>query len=253
MIPKVIEAEYVHDYIIHLRFADGIEGDVNLSQELYGEMFEPLKDPEIFARFAVHPEFHTLCWPKGEFPMNESIDDASLEDAINATYPGLMLFARDVDLAPALAEKYTDGLVVQERGFTDATPRLGGMVTSHRYVILSNHMADFDSMLGDDRDPNAPNWRLHVAGRDSRFKVLRQKTVEGRTLIFVLHLPNDERWRLFTNLVLNIDEDVLAKAVSRMEVHLREDPIPEVTSADWLDRCKFPLGMSDDGELFPLT
>ncbi len=45
MIPKVIEAEYVHDYVIHLCFADGTEGDVDLSQELYGQMFEPLKDP----------------------------------------------------------------------------------------------------------------------------------------------------------------------------------------------------------------
>ena len=65
MIPKVIEAKYVHDYVIRLRFADGTKGDVDLSQELYGEMFEPLKDPEIFARFIVHPEFHTLCWPNG--------------------------------------------------------------------------------------------------------------------------------------------------------------------------------------------
>ncbi|MFW6235036.1 MAG: DUF2442 domain-containing protein [Spirochaetota bacterium] len=65
MIPKVIEAEYVRDYVIHLCFADGTEGDVDLSQDLYGEMFEPLKDPETFARFAVHPEFHTLCWPNG--------------------------------------------------------------------------------------------------------------------------------------------------------------------------------------------
>jgi len=38
---------------------------VDLSQELYGEMFEPLQDPEIFANFTVHPEFHTLCWPNG--------------------------------------------------------------------------------------------------------------------------------------------------------------------------------------------
>jgi hypothetical protein len=65
MIPKVIEAEYVHDYVIHLRFADGTEGDVDLSQELYGEMFEPLKNRETFARVAVHPEFHTLYWPNG--------------------------------------------------------------------------------------------------------------------------------------------------------------------------------------------
>lgn len=65
MIPKVIEAEYVHDYVVHLRFADGTEGDVDLSQELYGEIFEPLKNRETFAKVRVHPEFRTLCWPNG--------------------------------------------------------------------------------------------------------------------------------------------------------------------------------------------
>ncbi len=65
MIPKIIEAEYEHDYIIHLRFDDGIEGDVDMSQELYGELFEPLKNLEMFKQFTLHPEFHTLCWPNG--------------------------------------------------------------------------------------------------------------------------------------------------------------------------------------------
>jgi hypothetical protein len=174
--------------------------------------------------------------------MDKSLDGQSLEDAINATYPGLILFVRDVDLASELAAKYTDGLVVHERGFTDATPRLGGMVTTHRYVIMSNHMADLDALLGGDRDANAPNWRLHVAVRDSYFKVLGQRRVAGKMLIFILHLPNDDRWRLLANVTLNLDEDV----------HLQEAPIPEVTSDDWLDRCKFPLGMSDEGDLFPL-
>lgn len=79
-----------------------------------------------------------------------------------------------------------------------------------------------------------------------------QRRVAGKTLIFVLHLPNDKRWRLLANVTLNLDEDVLAEAIRRMEVQLQEAPIPEVTSGDWLDRCRFPLGMSDDGELFPL-
>ncbi len=65
MIPKVIDAEYEHDYVIHLRFADGTEGDVDLAGELHGEIFEPLADPEMFRRVFVHPEFHTLCWPNG--------------------------------------------------------------------------------------------------------------------------------------------------------------------------------------------
>ena len=65
MIPKIVDARYVHDYTIHIRFHDGTEGDVDLGEELYGEMFEPLKDLEIFRQFTIHPEFHTLCWPNG--------------------------------------------------------------------------------------------------------------------------------------------------------------------------------------------
>ena len=65
MIPKVIGARYAQEFTIHLRFSDGIEGDVDLSQELYGELFEPLKDPANFASYTIHPEFHTLCWPGG--------------------------------------------------------------------------------------------------------------------------------------------------------------------------------------------
>jgi hypothetical protein len=175
-----------------------------------------------------------------------------LDDAINATYPGLTLFVRDVNLPPELSGRYADGLVIRERGFTDATPRLGGMVTTHRYVILSNHMADLDAILGADRDPDAPNWRLHVAERDSHFKVLGQRRIADAMFIFLLHLPSDERWRLLAAVTLSIDADVLADAISRMETRLLEAPIPEVTSKPWLDRCRFPVGMSDDGELFPL-
>ncbi len=65
MIPKVVEAQYEHDFTIHVRFADGTEGDIDLSDELYGEVFEPLKDPTVFRTLTVHREFHTLCWPNG--------------------------------------------------------------------------------------------------------------------------------------------------------------------------------------------
>ncbi len=44
MIPRVIRAQYLGEYKIHLRFADGTEGDVDLQDELYGEVFEPLND-----------------------------------------------------------------------------------------------------------------------------------------------------------------------------------------------------------------
>ena len=65
MIPRVVEAQYVQGFTIHLRFSDGAEGDVDLSQELHGEVFEPLKDPAIFKAFTIHPDFLTLYWPNG--------------------------------------------------------------------------------------------------------------------------------------------------------------------------------------------
>ena len=65
MIPKIIEAKYKRDYIIRVRFLDGTEGDIDLRDELYGLIFEPLQDLDVFKQGFVHPDFHTICWPNG--------------------------------------------------------------------------------------------------------------------------------------------------------------------------------------------
>ena len=61
----VLEARYVHDYVIWLRFRDGTAGEVDLAPELWGEVFAPLRDVEYFKRFTVDPELATLVWPNG--------------------------------------------------------------------------------------------------------------------------------------------------------------------------------------------
>jgi len=65
MILHVVEARYERDYIIHLKFNDGAEGFVDLSRELHGEMFAPLKDVEKFKAFKVDPELETVVWESG--------------------------------------------------------------------------------------------------------------------------------------------------------------------------------------------
>ena len=65
MTPKLESAEYVSRYTIHVRFADGIEGDVDLEGELWGEVFEPLKDVVVFRRFRLDTELNTVTWPSG--------------------------------------------------------------------------------------------------------------------------------------------------------------------------------------------
>ena len=65
MILHVIEAEYERDYIIHLKFNDGAEGFVDLANELYGEMFAPLREVQTFKAFKVDSELNTIVWDNG--------------------------------------------------------------------------------------------------------------------------------------------------------------------------------------------
>ena len=65
MLPRVIESRHVSACTVWFRFSDGAEGEVDLSRELHGEVFEPLKNADYFRRFQVHPELRTLVWPNG--------------------------------------------------------------------------------------------------------------------------------------------------------------------------------------------
>ena len=62
---RVTEASWVRDHVLHLRFSDGAEGDVDLEDELEGPVFEPLRDIEVFKSCRVHRELHTVVWPNG--------------------------------------------------------------------------------------------------------------------------------------------------------------------------------------------
>lgn len=59
----VIEVRHVGDYVIWLRFEDGTQGEIDLSAELYGPIFEPLKDKAYFEQVYVNPDTGTIEWP----------------------------------------------------------------------------------------------------------------------------------------------------------------------------------------------
>lgn len=61
----VVEARYVRDYVIWLRFNDGLAGEVDLREELDGPVFEPLRQLETFRTVRLHPELRTIVWPNG--------------------------------------------------------------------------------------------------------------------------------------------------------------------------------------------
>lgn len=62
-LPRVIAARVVRDRVVHLRFDDGLEGEVDLSPKLAGPIFEPLRDDEEFQRMYIDEE--SIAWPTG--------------------------------------------------------------------------------------------------------------------------------------------------------------------------------------------
>lgn len=175
----------------------------------------------------------------------DSLPKEEIQAICNKLYPGIALFARDLNLPEELARRYTPGLIIREKAFTDASNRFMGMITTHRYVILSNHMQDMSRFEHN-------GWGLHVAQKDAHFKVLGQCTHQGRTGIFLLHLPEDESWKLWQTAEFTLDRQLYAMAVERFKAKCIQPPVPELTTRAWLDRCAFPLGMADNGQFWPL-
>jgi hypothetical protein len=81
MILHVVEARYEHDYVVRLKFNDGAEGFVDLADELYGEMFAPLKDKAKFATLRLDPELGTIVWDNGADLAPEFLHDRLLVPA----------------------------------------------------------------------------------------------------------------------------------------------------------------------------
>lgn len=65
MFLHVVGVRPLQEYSRRVEFSDGVTRDVDLRDELHGEMFEPLRDPAFFAAVSVNPETRTLEWPNG--------------------------------------------------------------------------------------------------------------------------------------------------------------------------------------------
>jgi hypothetical protein len=65
MLPQVIDGRHAGGYRVWLRFADGLSGEIDLEKELWGPVFEPLKDVAEFAKVRFEPDIGTIVWPNG--------------------------------------------------------------------------------------------------------------------------------------------------------------------------------------------
>jgi hypothetical protein len=64
-LPRVTSVEPLDGYRLRLAFTDGVVREVDLSGDLWGQMAEPLQDPDYFRRVSVDTELGTVVWPNG--------------------------------------------------------------------------------------------------------------------------------------------------------------------------------------------
>jgi hypothetical protein len=65
MILHTTEVTPLPGFRLLLRFNNGAAGEVDLSAELEGEVFEALRDPAMFATAQQHPIMRTAAWANG--------------------------------------------------------------------------------------------------------------------------------------------------------------------------------------------
>lgn len=65
MILHTTEVLPLPNYRLVLRFNNGEQGEVDLSNELNGEVFKSLRDPAQFSTACQHPVMRTVAWANG--------------------------------------------------------------------------------------------------------------------------------------------------------------------------------------------
>lgn len=62
-IPRVTSVEVRPPYGLNLTFDDGLVRVVDLTDDLWGPIFAPLRDPQFFAQVSI--DHGTVVWPNG--------------------------------------------------------------------------------------------------------------------------------------------------------------------------------------------
>lgn len=66
MLKDIVEARALQGHCIHVRFEDGVEGEVDLSELVeFRGVFADLRNPEEVRKVTVISDLGTVCWPNG--------------------------------------------------------------------------------------------------------------------------------------------------------------------------------------------
>jgi hypothetical protein len=62
---RVVDVEVVGEHRLRIAFDDGVSGEIDASNWAWRGVFEPLRDPNYFARVELDRQLGTITWPSG--------------------------------------------------------------------------------------------------------------------------------------------------------------------------------------------
>ncbi|WP_300488010.1 hypothetical protein [Flavobacterium sp.] len=178
------------------------------------------------------------------------IEDGILEnyeEIINWTYPGATLYYKDCDLEPSVAEKFTKDLLIRNGYFLDVSCLGGGIKFNTRFLIASAKAARLYEI-----NPDNERFGHCAININSYFKILDVYKLNGKTQIFLLHIPA-KSLRYFERASSNWDEDFIQKARQSFDTRIHQEPRPDLLEPFWLERTNYPVGMDAYDKFYPLT
>ena len=72
---RITSVVWVPPYSLRLGFNDGLTRTIDFKPILEGELYGPLRDPQVFAQVMIDKDIHTVVWPCGA-----DFDPATLHD-----------------------------------------------------------------------------------------------------------------------------------------------------------------------------
>jgi hypothetical protein len=177
-LPRLVGLRHVREYVLWLRYSDGIEGEVDLGDGLTGPVLESLRDVSTFANAQI--ENGHLTWPTGADWAPESLRErlgASYRCELHAIDDDRDHRAAQISGVPEISRFY--GIVIQMLVNEHAPPHFhaiygeheisvtiqGGAVTGHfpprarRLVLEWREQHERELMA---------NWDLLRAGQPAR-------------------------------------------------------------------------------------
>ncbi|WP_298518113.1 hypothetical protein [uncultured Kordia sp.] len=168
------------------------------------------------------------------------------EEIFNWTYPGATLYYRDCELKSSVTERYKEGQILRNGFFLDVSWKGAGLDKNTRFIVASSKAAKLYKV-----NPDVEKYGHCCINANSYFKVLNIYKLNGKTQIFLLHIPATGV-DFFSKVISNIDDQFIERAKKSFDEKIVMSPLPELLEKTWVERTNFPVGMDAYDVFYPL-